>query len=110
MTWCSGRSTGDTEQRFFLRSSSRREPGSSDFRNAAETLDSGFRRNDEKNGFSRMKATGHYADVKDVDPLVELDAHTREHIDHWVAKFPPERKRSALIQGLFAAQEQNGGH
>ena len=57
-----------------------------------------------------MKATGHYNEVKDVDPLVELHTHTREHIDHWVSKFPPERKRSALIQGLFAAQEQNGGH
>ena len=57
-----------------------------------------------------MKAAGHYAQVKDVDPLAALTAHTREHIDHWVAKFPPERKRSALIQGLFAAQEQNGGH
>ena len=57
-----------------------------------------------------MKATGHYNEVKDVDPWLVLNEHTREHIDHWVAKFPPERKRSALIQGLFAAQEQNGGH
>jgi hypothetical protein len=57
-----------------------------------------------------MKATGTYEQVKDVDPLVALTAHTREHIDHWVAKFPPDRKRSALIQGLWAAQEQNGGH
>jgi len=57
-----------------------------------------------------MKATNHYAEVKDVDPLVVLDARTREHIDHWVTKFPPDRKRSALIQSLFAAQEQNHGH
>ena len=57
-----------------------------------------------------MKATGNYEAVKDVDPQVALNAHTREHIDHWVSKFPPDRKRSALIQGLFAAQEQNGGH
>jgi NADH-quinone oxidoreductase subunit E len=57
-----------------------------------------------------MKATGHYDEVKDVDPLVALTAHTRAHIDHWAAKFPADRKRSALIQGLFAAQEQNGGH
>jgi NADH-quinone oxidoreductase subunit E len=56
-----------------------------------------------------MKATNHYAEVRDVDPLVALNAHTRAHIDHWVAKFPPERKRSALIQGLMAAQEQNQG-
>ena len=56
-----------------------------------------------------MKATGHYDEVKDVDPQVALSAHTRGHIDHWAAKFPPDRKRSALIQGLMAAQEQNGG-
>jgi NADH-quinone oxidoreductase subunit E len=57
-----------------------------------------------------MKATGTYDAVKDVDPGVALTAHTREHIDHWASKFPPDRKRSALIQGLWAAQEQNGGH
>jgi len=56
-----------------------------------------------------MKATGTYDQVKDVDPLVALDAHTREHIDLWSAKFPPERKRSAVIQALIAAQDQNGG-
>jgi hypothetical protein len=38
-----------------------------------------------------VKATNHYAEVKDVDPLVALNAHTREHIDLWAAKFPPER-------------------
>ena len=56
-----------------------------------------------------MKATGHYAQVKNVDPLVVLSEHTRHHIDHWLTKFPPDRKRSALIQALFAAQEQNQG-
>ncbi len=57
-----------------------------------------------------MKATGTYEQTRDVDPLVALDVRTREHIDHWAAKFPADRKRSALIQGLWAAQEQNGGH
>jgi NADH-quinone oxidoreductase subunit E len=57
-----------------------------------------------------MKATNHYAEVKDIDPLAALDEHTREHIDHWVSKFPADRKRSALIQALFVAQEQNHGH
>jgi NADH-quinone oxidoreductase subunit E len=57
-----------------------------------------------------MKATGTYEAVRDVDPLVTLGEQTRAHIDHWVAKFPPDRRRSALIQGLWAAQEQNGGH
>jgi len=40
---------------------------------------------------------------------VLLNEGTREKIDHWVAKFPPEHKRSALIQALLAAQKQNGG-
>ena len=39
-----------------------------------------------------------------------LAAHTREQIDHWVAKFPPGRQRSACIAALRAAQEQNQGH
>ena len=56
-----------------------------------------------------MKATGHYEQVRYVDPFVVLSEDTRHHIDHWVAKFPPDRKRSALIQALFGAQEQNRG-
>ena len=56
-----------------------------------------------------MKPTGTWNEVKDVDPLVALSAETRAHIDHWLGKFPADRKRSALIQGLWAAQEQNGG-
>lgn len=38
-----------------------------------------------------------------------LAAHTRAQIDHWVAKFPPGRQRSACIGALRAAQEQNKG-
>jgi NADH-quinone oxidoreductase subunit E len=38
-----------------------------------------------------------------------LSDSTRATIDHWAAKFPPDKKRSALIQALLAAQEQNGG-
>ena len=56
-----------------------------------------------------MKATGNFEAAQHVDPMVALNAQTREHIDHWVAKFPPDRKRSAVIQGLMIAQEQNGG-
>ena len=56
-----------------------------------------------------MKPTGTYEQIKDVIPGEVLSAETRAHIDHWVAKFPADRKRSALIQALFATQEQNGG-
>ena len=38
-----------------------------------------------------------------------LSENTRQQIDHWLTKFPPEKKRSAVIQSLMAAQEQNGG-
>lgn len=57
-----------------------------------------------------MKATGNYDEVKDVDPLQVLSDETRAHIDHWLGKFPEDRRRSALIQALHAAQEQNGGY
>jgi NADH-quinone oxidoreductase subunit E len=39
-----------------------------------------------------------------------LNEHTRAEIDHWVAKFPPGRQRSATIAALRAAQEQNHGY
>ena len=39
-----------------------------------------------------------------------LSEHTRAEIDHWVAKFPPGRQRSAVISALRAAQEQNHGY
>ena len=57
-----------------------------------------------------MRATGNFEKVKDVDPNVALTDATRAHIEHWLAKFPPDRRRSAVIQGLMAAQEQNGGY
>lgn len=37
-----------------------------------------------------------------------LSEHVREEIDHWVAKFPPDRKRSAVIAALRAAQHDVG--
>jgi NADH-quinone oxidoreductase subunit E len=41
---------------------------------------------------------------------VELSHHVREEIDRWVAKFPPDRKRSAVISALHAVQHENNGH
>jgi len=38
-----------------------------------------------------------------------LSAHVRAEIDRWVSKFPPDRKRSAVISALHAAQHENGG-
>jgi len=39
-----------------------------------------------------------------------LSEHTRHEIDEWLAKFPPERKRSAVLAALRAAQHQNQGY
>jgi len=37
-----------------------------------------------------------------------LSQHVRDEIDHWVAKFPPDRKRSAVIAALHAVQHEHG--
>jgi len=42
--------------------------------------------------------------------LIELlNPATREAIDEWVAKYPPERKQSAVMAALTITQDQNGG-
>ena len=38
-----------------------------------------------------------------------LTEETLKTKNHWLAKFPEDKKRSALIQSLMAAQVQNGG-
>src|SRR5688572_4468887 len=40
---------------------------------------------------------------------VALSAHAREEIDHWVAKFPEGRQRSAVIAALRVVQHDNDG-
>ena len=37
-----------------------------------------------------------------------LSAHVRAEIDHWLAKFPPDRKRSAVIAALHAVMHEKG--
>ena len=39
----------------------------------------------------------------------QLSAPVRAEIDHWVAKFPPDRKRSAVLSALHAVQHENHG-
>lgn len=39
----------------------------------------------------------------------EFDAETRAELDKWIAKYPPERKASAVTPALWLAQKQNGG-
>jgi NADH-quinone oxidoreductase subunit E len=38
-----------------------------------------------------------------------LSDHTCEEIDHWLAKFPSDQRRSAVLGALTAAQHQNHG-
>ncbi len=40
---------------------------------------------------------------------VQLSEHVCEEIDRWVKKFPPERKRSAVLSALHAVQHENNG-
>lgn len=39
-----------------------------------------------------------------------LSAHARAVIDAWVAKFPPDRKRSAVLAALREVQHENHGY
>ena len=39
-----------------------------------------------------------------------LSDHVREELDHWIARFPEGRQRSAVIAGLRAAQHENDGY
>jgi NADH-quinone oxidoreductase subunit E len=38
-----------------------------------------------------------------------LSTAARTEIDRWTAKFPPERKRAALLAALTVVQRENGG-
>jgi len=38
-----------------------------------------------------------------------LSQQTREEIDRWLARFPPDRRRSAVLAALREAQHQNHG-
>jgi len=49
--------------------------------------------------------------MADQSPKTELlSAASRADIDRWVAKYPVDRKQSAVMAALRIAQEQNGGH
>ena len=40
----------------------------------------------------------------------ELSEHVREEIDRWIAKFPQDRQRSAVLGALHAVQHENRGY
>lgn len=39
-----------------------------------------------------------------------LSEHARHEIDHWLAKFPADRRRSAVLAALREVQHENGGY
>ena len=39
-----------------------------------------------------------------------LSEHTCQEIDHWRTKYPPERRRSAVLAALRESQHQNNGY
>ncbi len=45
-----------------------------------------------------------------VDPMLALSDHSRAELDAWLAKYPADRRRSAVLAGLRIAQVQNQGH
>ena len=45
--------------------------------------------------------------VPNAEQVLSEDA--RRQIDHWVAKYPADRKRSAVIPALHVLQDGNGG-
>ena len=48
--------------------------------------------------------------IETLSKIELLNEHTREEIGRWIARFPPQHKRSAVLQALAAAQHQNQGY
>jgi len=49
-------------------------------------------------------------DLQAAQGAATLSAHAREVIDRWIAKYPPEHKRSAVLAALREVQHENGGY
>lgn len=48
--------------------------------------------------------------IEKISVISALSDHTQAEIDHWVSRFPPDQKRSAVLAALNAAQHQNQGY
>ena len=47
--------------------------------------------------------------VDSIDANLLLTAQSRSELDAWLAKYPADRRRSAILAGLRIAQTQNQG-
>lgn len=45
-----------------------------------------------------------------MNEIVEPSTHVKEEIERWKARFPEDRRRSAIIGALHAAQHENDGY
>ncbi len=43
-------------------------------------------------------------------PKSDLSAHARAEIDRWLARYPADRKQSAVLAALREVQHENGGY
>jgi NADH-quinone oxidoreductase subunit E len=57
-----------------------------------------------------MKARHLQAVPRAVDPTEVLSEDSRAQLDLWLAKYPADHRRSAVLAGLRIAQKQNEGH
>ena len=48
--------------------------------------------------------------MSDSNSTTRLSEHTRAEIDAWLQKYPPDKKRSAVLAALREAQHQNHGY
>jgi len=44
------------------------------------------------------------------EKILELPRTVLDQIDHWIAKYPPGKQKSAVMQALMIVQEYNQGH
>ena len=49
------------------------------------------------------------AETVKTKPKAKLSEHVRAEINRWIEKFPPDRKRAAVIGALHAVQHENKG-
>ena len=49
------------------------------------------------------------AQTQKTSGIERISESSRREIDRWIAKYPPEQKRAAVMAALRIVQEQNGG-
>ena len=50
------------------------------------------------------------SEAETIKPTInQLSDHAREEIDHWLAKYPPDQKQSAVLAALNIVQHENKG-